>query len=285
MKTWLEHIGELIVAHILAEIVIVVGLAALARFTVFAGRRSLRSRIVLGIIAISFIAVAAISVGANALVTLVAFAAVTVCLVLYVLMDISRVGIVNSFPTTSAGIKPVESLRLVKKSVDFLGIGAKKLTDSGEFGEMVERCQRAGGKIRLLLSTPKNPALTALATRNGRDPSSYASRVKESIGQALHVRTKYGADVVSIKLYELGSEDALPHFRLMFVDQEICILSHLLWNESEGMDNPQLIIGSNRAKGAEEESLYAAYKRYFDDLWNSAESSEITDAADERLSV
>jgi hypothetical protein len=69
----------------------------------------------------------------------------------------------------------------------------------------------------------------------------------------------------------------------MFTDDRICIFSHVLWNNNEGLDNPQLII---RSKNIEpEESLYSAYARYFDDLWNAPESTEITSLDDARLAL
>lgn len=285
IPTWAAEFANSVASNLAADLLILAGVAVASQAAIFAGRWSLRSRLAIGILGLGIITVAAQMFGLKPFAAQITFTAGSLALELYVLKDLSRVGIINSFRSTSSGVTPEKSLRLVKNSVDFLGIGAKKLTDSPEFSKMVERCRESGGKVRLLLSSPKNAALAKLAARNGRDPQSYSSRVKESIGQALHIREKLGPDVVVIKLYELGSEFALPHFRLMFIDKRICVFSHLVWNEKEGLDNPQLIIRSNRGKGDEEESLYAAYNKYFEDLWDASESSEIKKTTDGRLST
>jgi len=284
MTAWLEHLANDVVGDVIAEFLIAVAVFSAGRFAVFAGRRPLRTRLVSGILALGIIGAAVQWLGLPSLISLGAFALASAALVLYVLNDISRVGIVNSFGSTTRGITPVKSLQLVKRKFDFLGIGAKKLSDnSSEFAATVSRCRKANGRIRLLLSSPKNPALKKLAERIGRDSQSYSSRVRESIRQILHVKEQEGGEVITIKLYELGSDFSFPHFRLMFTDDRICILSHVLWNDSEGMDNPQLIIRS--ADKDPDESLYSAYQQYFDDLWNSPDSKEITSIDDPRLSL
>jgi hypothetical protein len=283
MPSWLTAILGAAADNVIAELVIAAATAALTKVGLFAGRWPLRMRLGIGIAALSLIATAALWVGLAPVVTLIALGTASVGFALYVLKDISNVGIVNAFGSTSGGITPVQSLKLAKRKFDFLGIGAKKLSDTPEFAEAVRRCRAANGHIRLLLSSPKNPALTSLAQRIGRDSQSYSGRVRESIRQILHVNECEGGGVVTIKLYELNSDVAFPHFRLMFTDDRICIFSHVLWNNNEGLDNPQLII---RSKNIEpEESLYSAYARYFDDLWNAPESTEITSLDDARLAL
>ena len=269
--------------NIVSQLIILGALGLVAHFTIIPGRRSLRTSITIGLLILTIASLAMLAAPIKPYVSLLLFAGGSILITQYVLRNLSRVGIINSFYSTSSGIGPKKSLKLVHKQLDFLGIGAKKLSDDGEFPKAIERCRKSGGKIRFLLSTPGNPALAKLSVRNGRDPQSYSSRVRESIREILHRRSQLGPDVIEIKLYDLASEFALPHFRLMFIDEKLCIFSHLVWNESEGMDNPQLVIRSKRGQKAAEESLYSAYHKYFEDLWQSEESLPITDEADPRL--
>jgi hypothetical protein len=285
MPTLLEHAANSVAAEIAAHFLILGATAVLGKVALFAGRWPLRRRLGVGLAALATIAIIVLWLGLiPPTAILIGLGTASVGFALYVLKDISRVGIVNSFGSTETGITPVKSLSLAKRKFDFLGIGANKLTENtSEFAETVRRCRAAGGHIRLLLSNPQNPALTTLAHRLGRDSQSYAGRVRESIRQILHVNQENGGNVITVKLYELTSDFSFPHFRLMFTDDRICILSHVVWNASEGMDNPQLVIRSKDQNP--DESLYTAYMRYFDDLWNAVESQEVTSSGDPRLDL
>ena len=194
-------------------------------------------------------------------------------LVFWLLRDLSKVGITNAFETTREGVSAAESLKQVKHELVFLGIGAKKLTETAEFDAMIRRCQNAGGKLRFLLSSPENPALEAKATHNGRNEFTYRSRVKESIREIFTRAADTGVNF-EVRLYNLSQEIALPHFRLMFIDEQLCIFSQLLWNESEGLDNPQLILRRNENTAGS--SLYQGYRSYFDDLWALETTVKVT---------
>ncbi|MBS1004368.1 hypothetical protein [Acetobacter thailandicus] len=183
----------------------------------------------------------------------------------WVLKDISKVGITNAFETTKQGISAEASLKEVTKELTFLGVGAKKLTESREFDAMLKRCKNAGGSVKFLLSHPENTALENLATQNGRDNFSYRSRVKESIRE-IHTRATRIGVPCEIRLYDLQQKIALPHFRLMFIDKRLCIFSQVVWNSNEGLDNPQLILCPN--KNNAHSSLYQGYYEYFNDLWD-----------------
>jgi len=185
-------------------------------------------------------------------------------LVQWILRDLSRVGITNAFETTRQGVSAEASLKEVKGNLVFLGIGAKKLTEKPEFDEMLKRCQAANGHVKFLLSHPENEALEDLAKQNGHHDLSYRSRVKESI-RDIHARAMAAGVNFEIRLYNLKQKIALPHFRLMFIDERLCIFSQVFWNKSEGLDNPQLILRRNKDQA--QSSLYQGYYNYFDDLW------------------
>lgn len=185
-------------------------------------------------------------------------------LIFWVLRDLSSVGITNAFATTREGVSADDSLRQVKRDLVFLGIGAKKLTVSSEFDPMLRRCAAGGGSLKFLLSSPENPALEEMARRNGRNDLSYRSRVKESIREIFTRATAAGVGV-EVRLYHLQQEIALPHFRLMFIDDRLCLFSQLLWSAGEGLDNPQLILRRDENRAGS--SLYKGYRDYFNTLW------------------
>lgn len=234
----------------------------------FVGRFSLRTRLTVGAILIGIIA----AVGSYYLgVTPWIAALVTVANIVLtqaVLKKLSSVGILNAFPKTSSGISAKNSLERVKKSVDFLGIGAKKLTDNAEeFEAMLKRCKDANGSVRFLLSDPENFALEKIASQNDRDKSTYKSRVKEGIKEAFHQSQRIGVKF-ELRLYNLDQKFPLPPFRLMFVDSSFCIFSYVKWNSKEGLDNPQLVLRDGITNN--EHSLYSAFHDYYESIWEKA---------------
>jgi hypothetical protein len=193
-------------------------------------------------------------------------------LVCRVMRDLTAVGITNAFETTKDGVSAADTLKQVKRDLVFLGIGAKKLTDAPEFDAMVERCQKGGGRLRFLLSDPENAALKEMARRNGRNDLSYQSRVRDSIRE---IFTRAGSKVnLEVRLYHFDREIALPHFRLMFIDDRLCVFSQLVWTAGEGLDNPQLVL--RRDEKSAGSSLYQGYRDYFEALWNLDTTVQVT---------
>lgn len=226
---------------------------------------SLRVRLMvaIGIVVVLCAAGALLNVGPTVLI-IFAFATFTL-MVFWVLKDLSSVGITNAFATTRQGVSAGDTLRLVKRDIAFLGIGAKKLTATDEFDSMLNRCAAARGSLKFLLSSPDNKALEEMARRNGRDDLSYRSRVKESIREIFKRATAAGA-TFEVRIYDLQQEIALPHFRLVFIDDRLCVFSQLLWSAGEGLDNPQLVLRRNQSSAGS--SLYNGYRDYFDTLWD-----------------
>lgn len=230
----------------------------------FLANYSLRARLIVAIGLLAILCAAGVLLNFSAVVLLVFVFATFAILVFWVLRDLSSVGITNAFATTRQGVSAEDSLRLVKHDLAFLGIGAKKLTATDEFDAMLRRCTEAGGSLKFLLSSPENTALEELARRNGRDDLSYRSRVKESIREIFKRATAAGA-AFEVRLYDLNQEIALPHFRLMFIDDRLCVFSQLVWSGGEGLDNPQLILRRNDSSAGS--SLYKGYWDYFETLW------------------
>lgn len=193
----------------------------------------------------------------------------------FILSGLSGLGVLAAFPTTTDGLSASDSLRLVKSSLIFLGTGGNKLSDSQEFGAMLQRVKSSGGSIRLLLSSPENVALKTVAQRNQTHDLTYQNRVKESIRVIFTKALNLGINC-EIRLYSLDQVFALPHFRLFFADDTTCLFSQLVWNENEGGDNPQLVLRKDAA--GQKGSLYLGYKNYFESLWGASSTVRVDQA-------
>jgi hypothetical protein len=177
----------------------------------------------------------------------------------------SRAGIYAAFEKTTEGIDFSRSLRLANARLDFLGVGADKLTRTEEFEEALIRISRGGAPVRLLLSPPENPLLAKAASRAGLSPRIYSDRVKESL-KRLALLNKRGGYHLEVRFYKADSEKDYQQFRLMFIDDCICLLSHTIWGKSDGSDNPQIILVAK--SGERNRKIYSAFAEYFDRLWN-----------------
>jgi len=252
----------LFAALVLGVLVYVGKKVSRARFLV---NYSLRARLMVAVVFLAVLSAAGVLLKVGVVILLLFAFAGFELLVFWVLRDLSSVGITNAFATTRQGIAAEDTLRLVKRDLVFLGIGAKKLTSTDEFDAMLSRVAAAGGSLKFLLSPPQNTALEEMARRNGRDDFSYRSRVKESIREIFKRASAAGA-TFEVRLYNLNQEIALPHFRLLFIDDRLCVFSQLLWSAGEGLDNPQLVLRRNDDSAGS--SLYKGYRDYFDTLWN-----------------
>lgn len=260
----------LLATAVMAVLALLFNRVSRARFLV---NYSLRARLMVCIAVVAVFCAIGLLLRVNPVIVLI-FALVGVALlVFWVLRDLSNVGIRNAFATTKQGISASDSLQQVKRELVFLGIGAKKLTDSPEFDAMLSRCAAAKGRAKFLLSSPHNTALEELARRNKRDDLSYRSRVKESIREIFKRAGAAGLEF-EVRLYNLNQEVALPHFRLMFIDDRLCVFSQLLWSAGEGLDNPQLVLGRNENTAGS--SLYQGYRDYFETLWELDTTLEVT---------
>ena len=250
----------------------------LSRATIVS-RYALRTRIGVGIIFVTGLAFAAVVFGVPAKWVILTSGLATIVFITVALRGLTNLGISNAFVRTSEGISPERSLQIVKKELVFLGIGASKLTGSKEYPRALERCKKEGRTARFLLSDPNNPELTRLAGQNNKNDTAYRSRVEQSIREIFHHGNSVGVNF-EVRLYEMDNEKSLSKFRMMFIDDQICLLSHVVWNENEGSDNSQIIISQPRS--VREQGLFHAYKDFFEDLWISNSSRKITSEMIER---
>ncbi|HEY2094092.1 MAG TPA: hypothetical protein VGJ81_19650 [Thermoanaerobaculia bacterium] len=156
------------------------------------------------------------------------------------------------------------ALALCSNSFDFLGIGARKLTDKQPaFEEAVNRCHRPNRPIRFLLCAPDNPQLIAFARQAGEPEGEYQEKVKSSL-RAIRRLHDERARNIEVRFYE-----QLPVFRLMFVNDELCLASYYVFGEGDGSQLPDVYI-RRRAGKRDVESIYYGFRRYFDLAWESA---------------
>lgn len=195
----------------------------------------------------------------------IALSMTTAVVSMYLLYRFRKLGILDVFGSTVSGIDYARSLRKPRHSFDFLGVGAHKLTSSPEFRKMVVRCAKGGRPVRLLLSHPDNPVLRNIASRSGRERSAYAGRVKESLKLIADLAQKEGFNIV-VKFYHAESQADFQQFRLVFIDERICLLSYTIWDDQEGRSNPQIVLhaGSDQTS----KSMYYTFKDYFERIWS-----------------
>lgn len=175
------------------------------------------------------------------------------------------VGIVGVDRTVVGGIDYRRSLALCRNSLDFLGIGASKLTDlRDEFEKAVNRCHREDRAVRFLLSAPNAESLVRMARQAGRMEDEYQRRVRGSLEHLAELKLRRAKNL-EIRLYS-----ETPLFRLMFIDDSLCLATPYVLGEGDGSRLPQLHL-HRRSMRRDVNTLYSAFKRYFERLWESAE--------------
>ncbi len=175
-----------------------------------------------------------------------------------------RLGLIGTDNQVSTGVDYSRSLRLCSNSLDFLGVGASKLTqEAKEFDSAMGRCHRSDQPIRFLLCDPNNPQLEEIAKLAGRDREEYSTNVKESL-RIIARQRKDRARNIQVRFYK-----RLPLFRLMLIDGWLCLASHYVFGEGDGSQWPQLHIRRNPKR--DKESLYYPFKRYYEELWDVSE--------------
>jgi hypothetical protein len=260
--------GNAIAVNLISDFVFV-GLVALARFgaSKIAGSDPRYRKVNLFIVAVLWVLGNAFYfVSKWPFYTWFLLAATLVCgWVLYrELSQFWRVGLVGVDAEIRAGIDYQKSLQMCLSSLDFLGIGAAKLTGNrSAFQEAVSRCDRPGRPIRLLLSRPDNEGLQKIARRAGAAADAYQRTVQESLRVIAQLRDQ--EKNVEVRFYQ-----DFPAFRLMFVNDNVCLASHYVLGKGDGSQLPQLHIvktGSPR----DVESLYYAFQEYFESIWQDSE--------------
>jgi len=176
-----------------------------------------------------------------------------------------RIGLVGADDQIRSGINFRRALGIVSNSMDFLGIGAAKLTDEKpEFDAAVGRCQRPERPVRFLLCRPNDEKLIEMAQSAERDRGSYQTKVLDSLRAIADLRNNRAWNV-QVRFYR-----EFPTFRLMFIDDAICLASHYVLGKGSGAELPQLHVV--KPKGSRDvDSLYYGFNSYFNRFWENAE--------------
>jgi len=178
-----------------------------------------------------------------------------------------RIGLVGADAQIVTGIGFEQALTLVSSSMDFLGIGAAKMTsERAAFESAIARCQRPDRPVRFLLCRPDDERLAEMARSAGadQDQRSYQRRVRLSLTELAELRNNRAWNI-EVRFYH-----DFPIFRLMFIDDAVCLASHYVLGKGSGAELPQLHIV--RLSGSRDvDSLYYAFNSYFERFWAGAE--------------
>lgn len=175
-------------------------------------------------------------------------------------------GISTAYRSTEEGLGFEQSLTMATSSIDFLGIGAAKLTErTVAFDAAMKRCASGGKTVRLLLSDPSNPLLQTLAARNDISTDRYARNVRDSLRRIARLVSDNKLDI-QVRFYPSQGNKDFKTFRLMFVDNKVCIWSWAIWDTTLGRNNPQVIL-LNKADGSSDCLAYRAFHDHFNRLW------------------
>jgi hypothetical protein len=184
----------------------------------------------------------------------------------YQLQQFWDVGLIGADKTIRDGIDCVRSLNMCQNSLSFLGVGARKLTEhAAEFEKAMQRCNRPNRPIRLLLCKPQAEFLQTAAKNANLPSDEYALRVQASLREIAKYRNRRDWNI-EVRFYDVE----LPLFRLMFIDDWLCLVSHYVFGEGDGSEWPQLHVRRS-ATERDVHSLYHPFEQYFGELWARAE--------------
>ncbi len=178
-----------------------------------------------------------------------------------------HVGLRGADRSILTGVDYNSALRLCRNYIDFLGVGASKLTHEPEFVSAVLRC-RQDVPIRFLLLSPSDDSLKAAAKRAGKAEGEYRDLVLSSLRILADLKARRNINL-EVRFYK---EE--PILRLMFIDRSICLLSYNNFGEGDGSQLPQLHVAKSPEARREVESFYYPLELYFRRLWDSSEPWE-----------
>lgn len=182
-----------------------------------------------------------------------------------------KIGLVGADKEVSAGIDYVKALRMCQNSLDFLGIGAGKLVEhQKEFNVAIDRCSREDRPVRLLLIQPADPGLERIARMAGRDPQAYRRGVIESLRFIARLRLEDQKNI-QVRLYK-----DFQAFRLMLINDSICLMSYYVLGKGDGSNLPQLHIVKTAA-ARDVDSLYYGFSVYFTKIWDDSQEWNFRD--------
>lgn len=208
---------------------------------------------------------------------LIAFIALTFT-TLYILR-IRRMGITSVDAEIARGLDYKAALNRITDELDFVGIGASKLThNENEFKEALERIKTHKGTARLLLCDPRQPILDSLERISNVGTGDYLITVQRSFAFLRHLKDRFGP-TLEVRVYKPKTDKELITLRLMFINKSLCLLSQNVLGkvQKEGRSTPQLWIEKSNFSG-NGPTLYTAFSELFYQLWDGPNTTELTDA-------
>jgi hypothetical protein len=186
-----------------------------------------------------------------------------------------RIGLVGADPQIRSGVDVRGSLLLISTSLDFLGIGAAKLTaERTEFEAAISRCSSPQRPVRFLLCRPDSERLQHLAQSAERDRTLFQERVRESLRVIADLRNRRAWNI-EVKFYR-----DFPTFRLMFIDDSVCLASHYVLGKGLDVELPQLHVVKMQGH-RDVDSMYYAFRSYFERYWTEAETWDFSQYLEE----
>jgi hypothetical protein len=183
----------------------------------------------------------------------------------WLLVDFMRgawgAGIHGGDRSVAKGINYARALALVQNDLSFLGTSAVKLTGEVRFRKAIMQC-RPDRPIRFLLMQPDDANLIRAAQRFQRDPAAYRENAIGSLRRLQDLRINQGVENLEVRFYDTAVFE--PIFRLMFIDEGLCLASFNVYGRGDGSELPQLhVVAASDAS----RSFYFAFDRYFSSLW------------------
>jgi hypothetical protein len=181
----------------------------------------------------------------------------------------SRVGLFRVDPRVESGIDYSRALRLSKNSIDFMGTGAFKLTSTAEFEAAIARCNRQDRPIRFLLSHPESRALIRAAAQARDAHDTYRHRVEQSLNKLAELAVHRHMNI-EVRFYTIDpSHDAPENFRIMIIDDAVCLFSYNIYGRGEGRDLPQIMFRNNQHSD-NTKLFYICFQQYYEKMWTSS---------------
>lgn len=184
------------------------------------------------------------------------------------LCGLAQIGVTGFDLHVQTGFGYQRAIKLCTNRLDFLGTGAAKLTKAPGFEQAVQRCNRFGQPVRFLLTHPENPLLEEAARQAGESPDKYKRRVLTSL-KTIATLCKEKRINIEVRFYKSEAPTDFQHFRMMFINEDICLLSYNIYGHGDGGYLPQLHL-KNFHNNNNTHSFYRPFHEYFSRTWEEA---------------
>jgi hypothetical protein len=190
-------------------------------------------------------------------------------LILYTQWKFAYVGIHSAQLSVKGGTNYRAALNLCRNNFSILGTGASKLTAEKGFEKAILRCNRERAPVRFLLATPDNKVIADAERVADVSPGAYRHNVIKSLKILKRLHDDSGAKF-EVRFYKGETASDFENFRMMFIDDDILLLSYNVYGKGNGQDTPQLVLFKGKINSSTE-SFYFACTNYFDRLWETSQ--------------